>query len=369
MSKLKNKKIYQIKPLILSKDIKSVSDYIKSGGWITEKNKNSEFEEKFKNLTKSKYAITFPNGTLTLLGILLTLNLRKNDEVIVPALTMVATANSVILAGAKVIFCDVEEDSLCMSPKSLKSLITKNTRAIIYVTLNGRSGNIFNIKSICRNYNISLVEDSAHSIGSYYKNNIHHGNLGVAASFSFSMPKIITTGQGGMIVTNNYLFYKKIRQLKNFGRFSDGNDDYNTLGYNFKFTDLQSSLGISQLSNIRHRIKKKRDIYKLYIKELASIKEIFFKKFQSGETPWFVDVYLNKKKELAKFLLKNQIFTRYVYPPLNKLDFYKSYSKNSCPVAEKYSSSGLWLPSSLDLSKKDIIHICRLIKIFFRKIN
>ena len=345
MSKLKNKKIYQIKPLILSRDIKSVSDYIKSGGWITEKNKNNEFEEKFKNFTKSKYAITFPNGTLTLLGILLALNLKKYQEVIVPALTMVATANAVILDGAKVIFCDVEEDSLCMSPKSLQKLITNNTRAIIYVTLNGRSGNIQNIKTICRNYNISLIEDSAHSIGSYYKSNIHHGNLGIAASFSFSMPKIITTGQGGMIVTNNYSFYKKIRE----------------------FTDFQSSLGISQLSNIRDRIKKKRDIYKLYIKELASINEIFFKKFQSVETPWFVDVYLSKKKELAKFLLENQIFTRYVYPPLNKLNFYKSYSKKSCPVAEKYSNNGLWLPSSLDLSKKDIIHICRLIKIFFKK--
>jgi perosamine synthetase len=367
MLKQKNKKIYQIKPLILAKDIKSVSDYIKSGGWITENNKNSEFEEKFKNFTKSKYAITFPNGTLTLLGILLALNLNKNEEVIVPALTMVATANSVILAGAKIIFCDVEEDSLCMSSKSLQKAITKNTRAVIYVTLNGRSGNFLNIKSICRNFNLSLIEDSAHSIGSCYKNNIHHGNLGIAASFSFSMPKIITTGQGGMIVTNNYLFYKKIRELKNFGRFKDGNDNYNTLGYNFKFTDLQSSLGISQLSNIRYRIKKKRDIYKLYEKELASVKEIFFKKFESRETPWFVDIYLSKKKELAKFLLKNEIFTRYVYPPLNKLEFYKSYSKKSCPVAEKYSSNGLWLPSSLDLRKKDIVHICSLIRIFFKK--
>ena len=130
----KKNKINQIEPYIDKFDKSELTKYINSGGWMTEPSQNKIFEEEFKKLTKSKYSISFPNGTLSLLGILLSINVKKNDEIIVPTYTMVATPNAVLLSGAKVVFCDISKDNLCMCPESLKKKINKRTKAIIYVT-------------------------------------------------------------------------------------------------------------------------------------------------------------------------------------------------------------------------------------------
>ena len=288
--------INQIEPIISKDDKNAVKKYINSGGWITENKLSKEFEKNFSKLVGAKYSILHPNGTLTLLSIMLALGIKKNDEVILPNYTMVATANAVILAGAKPILCDISDQNLCLDPKKLIYKINKKTKAIIYVTLNGRSGFIKEIQKICKKKKLYLIEDSAHSIGSYF-NKKHHGTFGIASSFSLSMPKLITTGQGGFVVTDNKIFENKIKKIKNFGRKSDGNDIYSSTGYNFKFTDLQSSLGISQLKNIKYRIKKKRQIFKIYYKDLKKIKEIKMFEFKKNETPWFIDIYLKNPKK------------------------------------------------------------------------
>ena len=365
MLKPQNKFINQIKPYILKNDIKELNQYIHSGGWFTENKINNTFENNFKKLTNSKFAVTFPNGTLTLFAILKTLNIGKGDKVIVPSYTMVASANAVLMTGADVVFCDINEENLCMCPVSLKANYTKKVKAIIYVTLNGRSGSINEIKKFCTKKNIRIIEDAAHSIGSFYQNKTHHGNIGIASSFSFSMPKIITTGQGGLVITKNYKLYKNLLQIKNFGRKSDGNDIYESIGYNFKFTDLQATLGNSQLKNILFRIKRKKSIYKRYIKNLKKIKDIEFKSFETYETPWFVDIYLDNPNKMQAFLKKNNIGTRKVYPALNKLKMFGS--KKICKIAEKYTSRGLWLPSSIGLSNHEIDFICDVIIKFFKK--
>ena len=274
------KKINQIEPVISLNDKLAINKYLKSGGWITE-NKISKSSKNFSDLLGAKYSILHPNGTLTLLSIMLALGLKKNDEVILPNYTMVATANAVILAGAKPILCDISDENLCLDPNKLTNKINKNTKAVIYVTLNGRSGFIRQIQKICKKKKLHLIEDSAHSIGSYL-NKKHHGTFGIASSFSLSMPKLITTGQGGFVVTNNKSLANKVNEIKNFGRRSDGNDIYFSIGYNFKFTDLQSSLGISQLQNIKQRIKKDRyfiTIIKI-LKTLKKLKCLNFKKMK-----------------------------------------------------------------------------------------
>ena len=359
-------KINQIEPYISHTDKSEISKYLKSGGWITEHKQNKNFENKFKKITHSKFAVTFPNGTLTLFGMLMSLNIKKGDEVIVPSYTMVATANAVKLTGANVVFADISEESLCLCHKSLIQKITKKTKAVIYVTLNGRSGSIDKIKSICNKKKINLLEDSAHSIGSYFKKK-HHGNFGIAGSFSFSMPKIITTGQGGMVITNNFQIYKKLLKLKNFGRITDGNDVYNSIGYNFKFTDIQATLGLSQLKSLAWRIKQKKKIFKYYFKFLSKNKNIKLFNFSKSETPWFVDIYVNKPKELQKFLQKKGVKTRLVYPSLDTLPIFNYKGKNK--VANYYCSRGLWLPSSLNLNKSKILHISNLINNFFEIVN
>lgn len=363
---MQKNRINQIEPLIDKKDKTAIIKYLNSGGWITEHSQNKIFEENFRKITKSKYAITFPNGTLTLYGILLSLNIKNGDEVIVPTYTMVASANAVSLTGAKIVFCDISKDNLCLCPNELKKKINKRTKAVIYVTLNGRSGYINKIKNICNKNKIHLIEDSAHSIGSYFKNK-HHGNFGIASSFSFSAPKIITTGQGGMIVTNSSKIYKKIKKIKNFGRITDGNDFYESIGYNFKFTDLQASLGISQLKSLNWRIKKKKTIFNYYYNYLSQNINIKMFHFKKDETPWFIDIYVKDPIRLKRYLEKIKISTRLVYPSLDKLKIFntKEHFKNS----NFYCSRGLWLPSSLNLTKSKIIFISKCIKDYFKKFN
>ena len=164
------------------------------------------------------------------------------------------------MAGLRLKLVDITEDDLCMCPKDLIRKITKRTKAVIYTQMNGRMGKIDEILKIFKRKNIFLIEDAAHAIGSYLKNK-HAGNHGIASSFSFSMPKLITMGQGGSVITNNSKLAKKLRLFKNFGRKKDGEDIHNYLGYNFKITDLQSILATSQLHDIKKRIKIKKKIF------------------------------------------------------------------------------------------------------------
>ena len=355
------KKINQIEPVITIKDKNAISKYLKSNGWITENKVSKKFEQEFSKLVKSKYSIVYPNGTLTILSILLALGIKKNDEVILPNYTMVATANAVKLAGGKPVLCDIEDQNLCLDPKQLLSKINNKTKVVIHVTLNGRSGYIGKIKRICRQKKIYLIEDSAHSIGSYYRNK-HHGTFGIASSFSLSMPKLITTGQGGFVVTSNKKLSEKIKEMKNFGRRSDGNDIYFSTGYNFKFTDIQSALGLSQLKDIGQRIKKKKQIFKYYYDKLSKINGIKMFSFNDMETPWFCDIYLKNPKKLQNYLQSFNIMSRLVYPPLNTLKILKS--KGNFKNSIHYCNRGIWLPSSINLSKKDINFIISKIKFF-----
>ena len=353
--------INQIEPFITAKDKKAISKYLNNNGWITENLVSKKFELEFSKLVKSKYSIVYPNGTLTIFSILVALGVKKNDEVIVPNYTMVATANAVKLAGAKPILCDIEDQYLCMDPNQLLLKINKKTKVVIYVTLNGRSGFIEEITKICKQKKIFLLEDSAHSIGSYYKNK-HHGTFGIASSFSLSMPKLITTGQGGFVVTSEKKLADQIKEIKNFGRRSDGNDIYFSTGYNFKFTDIQAALGLSQLKAIKKKIKKKKEIFKTYLNGLSKINGLKMFGFNKNETPWFCDLYLNNPKDLQKYLLKFNIKSRLVYPPLNSLKILKTIGdfKNS----EYYCNRGIWLPSSLNLSKNEIKFVISKIKNF-----
>ena len=183
---------------------------------------------------------------------------------------MVATANVVKFVNLKLKLVDISDNDLCMCPIDLKKKITKKTKVIIYTHMNGRIGQIEEIKKLCKKNKIFLIEDAAHALGSYTKNR-HVGNSGIASSFSFSMPKLITMGQGGAIITNNKKLATKLRYYKNFGRKNSGEDIHNFFGYNFKITDIQSLLALEQLKDISRRIKIKKRIYDRYKKNLKII--------------------------------------------------------------------------------------------------
>ena len=350
--------IYQIKPVIGSRAKKSLINYIKKDNWITEHKITEAFEKKFSKFTNSKYCICFPNGTLTMSSILNCLDLKKRDEVLVSNYTMVATANVTKFVGLKLRLIDVSKDDLCMCPLDLLKKITKNTKVVIYTQMNGRVGQIETIRKICKKRNIFLIEDAAHAIGSY-KKKIHVGNSGIASSFSFSMPKLITMGQGGAVITNNKKLASRLRLYKNFGRKKSGEDVHDYLGYNFKITDMQSMLALEQLKDIKLRMKKKKDIFERYKNNLKNNNKIKFFKLEKNETPWSVDIYLKDVNKLKKILQKNKILTRYVYPPLNSQKIYNNFK--NLPVSNFYCNRGLWLPTSLDLKNLEIDKICKLI--------
>ena len=353
--------IYQIKPVIGKKEKNNLIDYIKKDNWITEHTVTEDFEKSFSKFTNSKHCICFPNGTITMSSILDCLDLKKNDEVLVSNYTMVATANVAKFVGLKVRLVDISDKDLCMSPDDLIKKINNKTKVVIYTQMNGRLGQIDHIKKICRKKKLLLIEDAAHAIGSY-NNKIHVGNSGIASSFSFSMPKLITMGQGGAVITNNSKLARRLRLYKNFGRKKSGEDVHKYIGYNFKITDMQSMLGLEQLKTVNLRIKKKKDIFARYKDKLKNNSKIKFFDIKKGETPWSVDIYLKEVKEvkkIKKMLEKNNILTRYVYPPLNTQKIYKHFK--NLPISNYYCKRGLWLPSSLDIKNKDIDKICALI--------
>ena len=363
-----NKSYNQIEPSFDFNEQSAVSKYIKNGGWITEFKKTQDFEKIISNYTNSKYAIAVNNGTISLTLIALALNISFGDEVIVPNYTMVATANSFSMIGAKPVFVDVEKETLCIDLDLVKKKINKKTKAIILVTPNGRypKTRINEFKKFCKQRKIYLIEDAAQSLGSFYPNGNHIGTEGVFGSFSFSSPKIISTGQGGAIITSRKNLYKKIKLLKDFGRARGGTDIHDYVGYNFKFTDLQAVIGIEQFKKLEKRIIKKKEIYKNYENNLLDIKDIkFFKHNFDFTTPWFVDCQTNRRSELIKYLKECKIFTRVMYPPLNEQKIFRV--KGEFPVSKNIGSKGLWLPSSPSLGKKDIDFICSKIRYFYEK--
>ena len=252
------------------------------------------------------------------------------------------------------------DDELTMSYQSLQKI--KNLKAVIYVPLNGRTKNGIEIEYWCKNNGITLIEDSAHSLGSNYMNNTSCGKLGDVSIFSFTPHKIITMGQGGLVVTDNINVYKELIKIKTFNRRKDKLDWHDGFGLNFKITDMQAALGLSQFETIENRILKKKSTLKQYSK--LNSEKCFIGKFKDFETPWFIDLHFNKKSDLIKVkksLAKKNIETRISYPALSKQKYLKEVSKTDLSYSEKVFEKILWLPSSINLSRKNVNNILDVI--------
>ena len=365
------KKIFQIEPSLGIAEKNELCDVIDSG-WFTEAKKTREFEQRFAKFTGSKYACAVTSGTAGLYLGLLAMNIKNNDDVIVPDLTFIASPNSIQAVGAKPILCDIEKKSLNIDIENLEKKITKKTKAIMIVNFNGRSTGMKQLHELAKKYNLKLIEDAAHSLGSYYGNK-HQGTKSDIGVFSFSTPKIITTGQGGMIVTDSKTLYERCCELKDFGRKIGAKKnmkrafEHETIGYNFKFTEFQAAIGISQMKKLPKRIIKKKKMFKKYQDLLRDAKGISFVKTDLNKiTPWMIDIILdskNKKNKLIDYLEKNYVETRIFYPPIHRLKPYKDLDKNYRNSSD-ISDKGLWLPSSVTLENKEIDFICRKIKDF-----
>ena len=360
--------IFQMEHWFGSEEREALNQYMDEGGWLTEFKKTDEFEKNIAKYTNAKHCIVVNNGTISLTLMAFAADLKYGDEVIIPNYTMIATPNSIKMFGAKPVFVDVEEETLCMDLEAARNAITNKTKAILYVNANGRNPNhgIKAYHNLCKENNLIFLEDAAQSLGSYFTDGRHQGTVGLAGSFSFSPPKIISTGQGGAIVTDNDAMAYRLKRLKDFGRSGGGIDIHDSIGYNSKFTDLQAVIGIEQMKKLQWRVERKKDILRLYKKQLLDCKDVkFFVQDLSCTTPWFIDVLVSDRDKLRDYLKGKQIGTRLMYPPLNKQIAYQISGYH--PVSELIGEKGLWLPSAAQLTDKQICYICEQIKQFYAK--
>lgn len=364
---MRNKKIInQMEPWFGEEERLALNEYMQAGGWLTEFRKTKEFEKMICEYTGAKHCFVVNNGTISLTLAAMAVEVEAGDEVIVPNYTMIATPNSIKMFGAKPVFVDVEKETLCLDIEKVKAEITPKTKAIMLVSANGRypQSGIEAFVDLAKAKNLVLIEDSAQSLGSFYPNGKHIGTVGEVGSFSFSAPKVISTGQGGAIITNDDNVAYKLKRLKDFGRIGGGSDIHDTIGYNFKFTDLQAVVGIEQMKKLQWRVIRKKDIFTRYRNNLASLKQVqFFEQDLKNTTPWFIEVLVEERDNLQKYLKEKNIGTRVMYPPINKQ---KAYGiSGEFPISSMIGEKGLWLPSAVQLSNEEIDYICNNISGYF----
>jgi perosamine synthetase len=281
---------------------------------------------------------------------------------------MIATANAFKILGCTPKFIDVNPTDYYLNPELIEAAISEKTKAIVVMNANGRYplGGMEPYLAIAKKYGLKLIEDAAQSLGSYYPDGKHIGNHSNLSTFSFSAPKIISTGQGGMVCTNDDELAHKISRLKDFGRASSGTDVHYSIGYNFKFTDLQAVIGLEQLKKLEARVQRKKELYNLYQKHLSKNKKakLVFNDVQFT-SPWFFEIMVQDRQKLIDNLATHNIGSRPMYPPINKQLAYNQ--DEQLLISDEIGSKGLWLPSQVQLKNRQIEHICEVLNNFFNK--
>jgi perosamine synthetase len=355
--------IEQMAPWFGEEEKRAVAEYLDSDAWLTEFKKTAEFEQMIANYVGSKYAVVVSNGTAALFCTLTACGVGPGDQVLVPDFTMIATANAVLLTGAKPVFVDINPADLCLDLEAAERAMTKRTRAILLVSLNGRAPDMQKAQELASRHSLKLIEDAAQSFGSQYRGR-HLGTFGDAGVYSFGPLKIISTGQGGAVVTDDADIAVRIRRFKDFGRERGGTDCHESIGYNFKFTDLQAIIGIEQMKKLEWRIRRKKEMFALYRSELEGVPGIrFIDTDLSDMTPWFIDILADRRDALICYLKDHGIKTRPFYPPVHSQPAYKWHGRY--PVAEDVSARGLWLPSSSFLTNDALHHACASIRSYY----
>lgn len=358
--------ILQMRPWFGKEEQRALNEYMEEDGFLTEFKRTEAFENSIAEYTGADECIVVNNGTVSLYLAALACGIEPDDEVIVPNYTMIATPNSIKMVGATPVFVDVEPNTLCMDLSKVEASLTNKTKALMLVLANGRypKTNIREYQEFCDRYGLSLIEDAAQALGSFYPDGRHMGTVGKVGSFSFSAPKVISTGQGGAIVTNDKEVAAKIRKLKDFGRSGGGADIHDQIGFNFKFTELQACVGLEQMKKLQYRVDRKKEILTRYRDQLSEVSCIeFFEQDLNSTTPWFIDVLVEHRDKLQAKLREDGIGTRVMYPPINAQKAYNI--PGSFPVSEKIGKKGLWLPSASQLKNEEIDRVTQAIIEFY----
>jgi len=352
------------KPYITKREEKEVIEVLRSGN-LSLGPKYKEFEEKFAKKIGTKYACAVSSGTAGLHLALLASKIKKGDEVITVPFSFAASANSILYVGAKPIFVDVDPLTYNMNPTNIEKKVTKKTKAILVVHIFGQATDMTPILRIAKKYNLKIIEDACESICAEYKNK-KVGTFGESAVFAFYPNKQMTTGEGGMIVTNNKNIYELCCSLRNQGRAKDMQWlDHERLGYNYRMDEMSAAVGLTQLEKLDFMIKQRQKIANMYNKYLRKYNDLI----QIPETAknnthtWFVYVVKIKNKNRDEIIgkLKNQgISTKPYLPSIHLFSFYKKqfgYKKGDFPISEDISNNSLALPFYIGLKENDIKYI------------
>jgi perosamine synthetase len=354
------------KPYITTRDKEAVAAVLNTDN-LSLGPKYREFEKKFAEKLGAKYACAVSSGTAGLHLAMLACGIGAGDEVITTPFSFVASANCILYVGAKPVFVDIDPLTYNIDPLKIEAKITKKTKAILVVHIFGQPADMKPIMAIAKKYNLRIIEDACESIEAKYHDK-NAGTFGQAGVFAFYPNKQMTTGEGGMIVTDNKKIYEICDSLRNQGR--DKNDqwlNHKYLGYNYRLDEMSAALGVTQLAKIDFMIKKRRQIAGWYNKILESKNNVIQAPLTAeGNThTWFVYVIKLKNKKINRNLLiknlkKIGINTKPYLPSIHLFDFYKKrfgYKKGNFPVAEEMSAYSLALPIYIGLTFKDCEYI------------
>ena len=365
-------------PKLYSSEKTNVINCVRTN-WISSEGKFvKEFEKKFSQYNSRKFGVAVSSGTAALEVAIKALNLKKNSEVIIPSFSIIATALCVVKCGLKPILVDCSLSTWNMDPEKVIKKISKKTSAIIITHIYGLPVDLQKIINVAKKKNIKVIEDAAEVIGLKYKNKMC-GSFGDVSTFSFYANKHITTGEGGMIVTNKKDIYEKCKSLRNLSFSKSYFDRYNhdDIGWNYRMTNMQAALGCGQLKSIKKIVKRKREIGNLYYKHLKKNKHLLFqenKNNYSRNIYWVFGVLLKKNSRskrdlLMRALLKNKIDTRPFFLSMNKQKIFKKmkiFSKSKMPNSEYLSNNGFYLPSGLGISNNEIRYVCNTLNQLLR---
>lgn len=354
-------------------DIEEVVKVLKSD-YLTTGPKIEEFEEKFGKYVGVKYAVAISNGTAALHGASFAAGIKEGDEVITTPITFAASANCIIYQGGKPIFADIDSSTYNIDPKDIEKKISSKTKAIVPVDFTGQPVNIDEINAIAKKYNLIVIEDGAHSLGAEYKGK-KTGSLVDMTTFSFHPVKHITTGEGGVITTNNKELYEKLKLFRTHGITRDKEILYNKnegswyyeqleLGYNYRITDIQCALGISQLNKIDKFLRRRREIaekYNEYLKDIDGIVLPYQEEYiKSSWHLYVIQLELEKfkvgRREIFEALQAENIGVNVHYIPVYYHPYYQKlgYKKGLCPNAEKLYERIITIPLYPKMTDKDV---------------
>lgn len=357
------------KPYFTNSDITEITNGIETvlrSGWLTSGVNVQKFEEEFARFIGVPFAVALNSCTAALHAILLALDIKSGDEVIVPSNTFVATANVVLYVGAKPVFADSDPKTFNISVEDVQNKITDKTKAIIVVHLGGNPCDMKEFCELAEDYNIALIEDAAHAHGSKYMG-ANCGSFGVAGAFSFYPTKIVTTAEGGMVTTNQKNLWEKVKIIRNHGRGGFGPQEIVALGYNYRLSEIHAVIGLVQLKHVDKFVKQRNEIARIYTEGLKKLDWIEPQLVRDGNICSYY-TYIVKLNENAQFardellrkLNSHGVMTSVLYHPVHLQPFYvKMLGKLSCslPVAEDLGMRSFALPMFNGMSVDDVNYV------------